>query len=446
MAKYKCFILIFLLLGSTKSYEQVLVSNTKSYTNASKKSDSKLLSSKKTVKKKQGSAGMVAVKKMRPIGINHDKLTTQKSKGSNRGATLFTNIRDIFCVSCRAENKTECPDIDRKSENNFEYDPGASNYSKANLVRSSNSVHFDVIALDDIHLDIPAFKQFKNNMTDFTSDGEHQFQAILQKIGVFLGANYEGKGVTLNIIGSASQIPTSFDPSKPNNNINPDGSSILGKTSIANNKMLAKARADELAKRIMAVFPSINIMTPKLEDIKIGDTKWTKAEQHALSKAYLKGDKEGMMQVYEPFQKDQWVKVESKERASKTIQPESIKMYMVSTIPHLKYEINGVENTVKSVFIVSKNTYDRIGDNFTFATVQARDEFLDKMNLKIHYEKKNNIIRWYLLNGEEEINAFKIQDYETKVYTLYQMGIVDNLDENILEQHIIAEVMSKHQK
>ncbi|TAF77681.1 MAG: hypothetical protein EAZ53_01960 [Bacteroidetes bacterium] len=315
-------------------------------------------------------------------------------------------------------------------------------FTKAYIRRSIKSVHFDVVKLEDIHLDIPAFKQFKNNMTDFTLDGEHEFHTIISKIAVFLGTNHEGKGVTLKIMGSASQIPTSFDPEKPNFNINKDGSSIIGKTSIENNKKLAKARADELAKKINQVFPSIEIITPTIYEIQIGETKWTKETQAALNKAFLKKDKKAIEEVYAPFQKDQWVKVESKERTSKIVKPESLKMYMVSTGPALKTTVDQKEVSVRSVFLVSKKTYDFIGDNHSFSSVEGRDKFLKDADLEIYKEIKKGTTRWYLLSGEKEKMAFETINDNERIVNLYNVDIIDNMDEEILEAKIRNDLLT----
>lgn len=338
--------------------------------------------------------------------------------------------------------KTSCPHSseNKKSEKIGVVSKSISN--KAYIRRSIKSVHFNVVKLEDIHLDIPAFKQFKNNMTDFTLDGEHEFHTIISKIAIFLGTNHEGKGITLKIIGSASQIPTSFDPEKPNFNINKDGSSIIGKTSIQNNQKLAKARADELAKKIKQVFPSLAIITPSIDEIQIGETKWTKETQEALNKAFLKKDKLAMDQVYAPFQKDQWVKVESKERTSKTVKPESLKMYMVSTGPSLKTTIDEKEVTVRSVFLVSKKTYDYIGDNHEFTSTDGRDKFLKDAGLEVFKEIKNGITRWYLLNGEAEKIAFNTKNPSERIVNLYHLDIIDNLDEEVLEAKIRRDLLS----
>ncbi len=351
--------------------------------------------------------------------VSHAKLATHKSKKKVIG-----------------NEKTSCPSKIEKKQDGKKAILNISTSSKALIRRSTTSVHFDVMQLEDIHLEIPAFKQFKNNMTDFTADGEYQFQQIITKIGVFLGTNHEGKGVTLKITGSASQIPTSFDPNLPNCNINKDGSSIIGKTSIKNNSKLAKARADELAKKIKAVFPSIEIETPSLENIHIGDTKWTYEVQQKLNKAVINKDKIAIKNIYEPYQKDQWVKVESKERTSKSVKPESLKMYLVSTSPSLRDATNDKNLPINSVFIVSKNTYHLVGGNLFFPSIETRDAYLKSNNIELHCQIKNGIKRWFMLRGEAEINAFKTTDSIQKVYNLFEVDIIDALDEKILEAKI----------
>jgi len=95
--------------------------------------------------------------------------------------------------------------------------------------------------------------------------------------------------------------------------VNPDGSSIKGQTTIENNIYLAHARAMELAYCIKAIYPLIEVLTPKFEDIELGKTKWDFKTQKALDKAYLAGDHIGKEQVFEPFQKEQYVLVERKD-------------------------------------------------------------------------------------------------------------------------------------
>ena len=306
---------------------------------------------------------------------DHSKLHVKRVKS--------WSVLDLF----RSEQKQRalrCPDKSKDRENitgKFKETDELNEDEGASIKRHSRTIHFDIIELDEAKLEIPAFKQFKNNMTDFTNDGEEQFKFILNEIREFLGENTDGEGITLKIIGSASQIPTSFDPSKPNNNINTDGSSKAGLTSIENNRKLAKARAMELARKIKEVFINISIDTPELDEIQLGPTVWDKNAQDRLNDAYLRGDKAAMQTVYEPYQKEQYVLVESQDSYMKTVKPEAIEMYLVSIRPKIVYDIDGEEKTISS-FIVSKNTYDKIGGTLQFNSIEERDEYLKKEHLK----------------------------------------------------------------
>lgn len=312
--------------------------------------------------------------------------------------------------------------------------------AKANLIRSTQTLKFDLVEVTDIQLNVPAFKQFKNNRTDFTEDGEHVFKEIVEKIKLFMGTDNKSKPFLLHITGSASQIPTSFDPSKPNNNLKPDGNSIAGQTSLANNKLLAKARADELAKKLKHLFPILSITSPNLSDIKLGVDKWDYSHQKELAEAIKKKDRKAMDAIFEPFQKDQWVILDSKDRTTKKIQPEAVKMYMVSTTPALKSKIDSKEQFVKTIFIVSKNTYDKVGPTKIFGSIPERDKFLRKLSLKIFHQHKDSLSRWYLLAGKEEINAFNTKEYNEKIWKMYKLGIADIVDENLLQKLIVADI------
>lgn len=308
--------------------------------------------------------------------------------------------------------------------------------SKANLVISTNTIKLKHIELHDLQLNIPAFKQFKANKTDFTADGEQEFKQLVDKLKLFFGTDHSGKSFTLFITGSASQVPTSFDPSKPNNNLKPDGGSIPGKTSIENNKLLAQARANELAKRIKHLFPNVHIQTPELKDIVLGSTPWDQATQLKLLDAKKKRDKRKQEEVLASFEKDQWVKVQCNEKTSKTIEPQVLKMYMASTTPSLKSQIEGKEQNVKTVFIISKHTYDKIGKNHSFGTVSERDRFIKKLGLKIFFLDKDSVKRWYLLSGKQEIQAYNTEPYDKKVFALFKAGAADVLDQAIIYKEL----------
>lgn len=368
------------------------------------------------------------------------KLTVKKKK--------MTGIAGLL-ASQEQKNKTECPSKSKKKyktsgelQSSKEKIKGEIDGGKASLSISYETLEFDVVYLEKSSLDIPTFKQFKNNMTDFTADGEKEFQLILSKIRVYLGDNTDGDGVSLRIWGSASQIPTSFDPSKPNNNIHPDGRSIRGKTSIENNRLLAHARAQELAKKIKAVFVKIDIQMPTLDKIKVGETKWTSDVQRALDEAYLAGDKQRMEEIFEPFQKEQFVKVESDEIFMKAIQPNKIKMYTMIAAPRFKF--HGEE--IRSKYIISKQTYDFLSSNeLRFESEEERTKYLKKNGFHLKSVFVDHKQRWYLYKGKEELDIITNGQSYDRILASHQNEIVDKRDYDILE-HILTEQALQEKK
>lgn len=344
-----------------------------------------------------------------------------------------------------SKSDLSCPDKPEKRE----WDEGKSKDPEEELVadeasirRASRKIHFDIIQIKQDELEIPAFKQFKNNMTDFTAHGEEQFKEIISKIRDYLGDNTNGKGITLKIIGSASQIPTSYDPSKPNNNINPDGSSIVGQTSIENNRKLAQARALELAKKIKLVFSEIGIKTPSLSEIKLGETPWDEDAQKRLNDAVIRKDEAAKAKVFEPYQKEQFVKVESQSEYIKKIKPKTIEMHIVGVRPLLTYLEDGVEKEIIR-FIVSKTLYEKVGGTLQFPSVVERDAYLEKENFKIIQNPKT--ATWYMYHSEEEKNAMLLEEDYDRIFQLFELGVVDEKDKNQLIE-IITEKYLEGQK
>ena len=380
--------------------------------------------------------------------IQPKKITKKESKKLTVKRKKRSKISNLF-TSQEKQNKTSCPD--RNSQKYKE--PGELQKSKKRLKGRDEDesarfrlgvevINFDIVYVEESKLDIPSFKQFKNNMTDFTADGKLEFENIIAKIKMYLGENTNGKGVTLEIFGSASQIPTSFDPSLANNNINEDGSSIKGKTNIDNNKELARERALELAEKIKSVFINIRIETPSLEEITIGETPWNKEVQAHLDKAYLAGNKKEMKRIFEPFQKEQFVKVKSKETFIKTIQPNSIRMYTLIATPRIV--IDG--DPVKSRFVISKNTYLQLNEGRKgFDHAEKRDHFFKKKGLHTMQKIINNEKRWYLIHGHKEKHLLHYSEEYKRILESHRIKIVDKRDYDILEK-ILTKIELKEKR
>jgi len=379
------------------------------------------------------------------------KVFTKKDQKRLHVKKLKTfHISHLF-MSARRRAIMRCPDFNNefkhvtgKMERSGSDDGDDQEVTPARIVGMTELITFDVIHVETKTLDIPEFKQFKNNMSDFTAAGEEQFQKIIEQLKEYLGDNSKGNGVTLYIKGSASQIPTSYHPNKPNFNINPDGTSIRGETSIENNRFLAHARAMELAYKIKERFTHIEVVTPELEEITIGKTVWDAKTQKALEEAYIAGDREAMDAVFEPFQKDQYVKVLSNDQFIKTVQPNAIKSFSVAAIPRFVLKDGETETIVRAALTVSKETYDKLKSVRSFRTIEARDAFLANNNLRIESTQLGGETRWFIIGTSAEQNALDMTDDEAKVLAMYELGLINLKDYPVLEKAITEKHLREH--
>lgn len=346
----------------------------------------------------------------------------------------------LVLVSGYVLAQQDCPDFRKAKAVRDAKKPKEIHDNEVKLVRGANTIKFNVIKLNDRKLEIPAFKQFKNNMTDFTADGEEEFKRLVEKLRTHLGPNTTGEGVSLEIIGSASQIPTSFDPSKPNNNILSDGSSLPGKTTIENNKLLALARATELGKKIKAIFPEIQLNIPNLEDIHLGETPWTESTQKKLNAAVAKKDQKAVEAVYAPYQKEQYVMVRTKDYKTQFIQPEALRSCFILLSPPVSWMDEGGKYAI-SQFIVSEATYNKIAENKTFDNVEERDNYL-KNTLRISVQHKSylKVDHWFMLTGKEALSFRQKEDFK-KIKGLYKDKVFDVKDRQVLEDIIVNETL-----
>ncbi len=380
--------------------------------------------------------------KKRPKKISkkeqRQKLTVKKTKLTGV-ATVFTSQEQKNKIECPAKNKRKykAPGELQSSKDKKNGDIEA---NSACLAIRSDLIDFDVVYFDKSSLNIPTFKQFKNNMTDFTADGEKEFQAIISKIKVYLGDNTDGRGVTLKVWGSASQIPTSFDPSKPNNNISSEGQSIKGQTSIENNRLLAQERAKELAGKIKSVFNNITIVIPDLGGVQIGETQWTDSVQKKLDSAYLVGDRELMEQIFEPFQKEQFVKVESDEVFMKAVKPKRVKMYSMTASP--KIVLGG--ESIRARFIISQGSFEFFSaNNLMFKNEANRLKFLNKNGFKIKHMQFDGQDRWYIYRSKEELEVITNNQSYNRILASHQNDIVDRRDYDVLEEILVQQALKE---
>lgn len=340
--------------------------------------------------------------------------------------------------------QTDCPDFRKAKSVREGKKPKSETDEEVKLTRGNNTIKFNVIRLDDRKLEIPAFKQFKNNMTDFTADGVEEFKRLVEKLRIHLGPNTMGEGVKLDVVGSASQIPTSFDPSMPNNNIRADGTSLPGKTTIENNKLLALARATELGKKIKAVFPEIELSIPSLDEIHLGETPWNDNAQKRLNIAVEKKDQKAIDLVYAPYQKEQYVMVRTRDYKTEFLQPEALKTCYIHLTPGMAWMDEGGKYTITH-FVVSEATFNKIGENKTFDNVEERTQYLKNI-IKINVQHKTYLKaeHWFMLTSKESL-SFRAKDDYKIVKGLYKDRIFDVKDRTVLEDIIITETLMKIQ-
>jgi hypothetical protein len=355
---------------------------------------------------------------------------------------LTLHFSSAFSQTKSAYIEYDCPNFDKNKKDGKKWKN--SDEKEIKISKVSHTIKFNPVNLTERKLEIPSFMHFKNNQTDFTASGEEEFKSLVEKTKLFLGANKRGYGVQFHISGCASQIPTSFDFTKPNNNILPDGTSIKGKTSIQNNKMLALSRAIEMGKKIKAEFPDIGIEIPTLQQIKLGTTPWNAQKQKQLNKAYEKKDTAAIANLYEPYQKDQYVTVKTNEYTQESVQAKTVFSYLITISPALVSEQNG-QKIVINEFLVSENSFNKLTSAVTFKNTDERDEYLhDVLKVAIVHKSYNNHEHWFMLTPKESLGLRQTDDYR-KVKSLHRDKIYDVKDRDILQEVLIKEAINELQ-
>ena len=312
------------------------------------------------------------------------------------------------------------------------------------IVKNAHEINFDIVHLDETSLQTPVFKQFENNKVDFTNEGEDQLTDFIQHIQSLLGDHTEASQITISIIGSASRIPTSFDPSKPNNNLNPDGSSISGQTSIENNILLAQARAVHLVQNIKKHFPNIKVIEPHVDQITLGETQWTPQLQKELNDAVIKGDSVRVKEIFKPFQKEQYVKVVSNATFVKTVTPEALPVYSVNMYPTIVNWSGDKIEEIDGPIIVSGRTYRILGEHLIFNSEEERDVFLDTRGIELFKTNIGGRLMWFLVSCKEEKEALNLHNDEAKITEMYRLGMVHHYTKTTLETILVQECLNEN--
>jgi len=125
---------------------------------------------------------------------------------------------------------------------------------------------------------------FKYNRTTVQTDKD-SYKEMINQIEVFVEKYPEAK-FEITVHGNSSQVPTSYDNTKDNNNLGDNFKSLPGQAGVDNNKMLAQDRADALLKQVLV---DLKVKDPDIlkritgvnTTSKIGDIEYANDPQNA---------------------------------------------------------------------------------------------------------------------------------------------------------------------
>lgn len=307
-------------------------------------------------------------------------------------------------------------------------------YSSAIIEKREHTISFDVVFVEEYFNKDSMHIHFDNNQVSFTPEAQERFDNYMEKTKLVLSQVGYDTDFTLYVKGFASQIPTSFAENKESNNLNEDGSSKIGNTSIQNNLDLAHSRVLYVIGKIKEQIPEINIVMDKEKDVRIGRTTWTSWHQERLEIATKNKDTLAIDSLFAPFRAEQYVSITSNISMNRMVEPQAIKMYAITTLPHFVRNSQNGFLPIMQALIVSESTFDLIGDSLVFETIEERDQYLVEKGLELVHSKFRRGDRWFIVSTEEEKLALQIENEEEKIETLLKLGIVHYRDKIILEE------------
>jgi len=129
---------------------------------------------------------------------------------------------------------------------------------------------------------------FKYNRTTVQTDRE-SYKKMISDIEEFVEKNPNAQ-FEITVHGNSSQVPTSYDNTKANNNLGDGFKSLPGQATVDNNKMLAQDRSDALLKQVLVDLKSKNPdILKKIKSVKttsaIGDIDYNNDPQNAAKYA-----------------------------------------------------------------------------------------------------------------------------------------------------------------
>ena len=92
------------------------------------------------------------------------------------------------------------------------------------------------------------------------------------------------------------------------------------------------------------------------------------------------------------------------------------RLYTLTMNPKHYQSDSSIHAFVNGAFIISKTTFELVGDKLVFESVDGRNAFLKDNDLHIRHMKIKGKERWYLLHGEAELATMQISDeYDVRV-------------------------------
>ena len=162
--------------------------------------------------------------------------------------------------------------------------------------------------------------------------------------------------------------------------------------------------------------------------------------QKKLNAATSKKDNKAVDFIHEPFQKEQYVMVRSKEYKTEHIQPEALTTHYVTVSPPISFIENGIK-ILNARFVVSENIYHKVGGMLIYKTVEERDLFLfTELKLTVYHPTYLNQEHWMLLTANESVHILEPDDIK-KVKGFYTDKVFDIKDKVVLEDIIITEIL-----
>ena len=312
-------------------------------------------------------------------------------------------------------------------------------YSSAKIEKWEHTISFDVVLVEEFFNNDSLHLNFDNNQVIFTLEAQVRFDDYIEKAKLVLSQVDNDSNFTLFVNGFASQIPTSFVVNKELNNLNEDGSSKLGNTSIQNNLDLAHARVLYVIDKIKEQIPEVKIVMDKENDVRIGRLGWTSWHQDQLEIATKNKDNLAIDSLFAPFRAQQYVSITSNISINRIVEPQPVKMYGITTLPHFVRNSENGFLPIMQALIVSKSTFAMIGDSLVFETIQERDQYFTDKGLELVHSKFRRGDRWFMVSNEEEKQALMIVDEEEKIRALLKLGIVHYNDKGIIEDFLTKE-------